>query len=522
MDSEASRLPGDLRTAYEAGVEQGRSQLAADSAALRADNAALRAENAALRAENAELRRRLDEVELLMGALRVRAEMNSSNSSLPPSSDRPGDRERLKQRKAQGKSSGADEPKGEGGNPAEQSKPLGKRKRGAQPGHKGAYRRDQTKPDEVVEIWPEQCPRCQTMLPEGLPEARTATRRKVWDFEPQERRFLVVEFRGHVVRCPHCGKLVRGKVPKSHFGAGMIAYVAALHGVLHSGYREIEVFLRGWFRLPISLGEVAALCERTAAALTELHQEIARVVRESRVVNADETPWRLEGKGAWVWAATNGQETLFLVRPSRKGENVEALLGQGFAGIVGSDRYKGYDRIPVDKRQVCHAHLIRNFRGLTSWGGETGKLGTALLEGEAKVFVAWHAFVASGRSDRAKLKADLAPVQAEMRTLLEGARERAPTYEFARDLLKVWPALWTFVEVEGVEPTNNAAERALRPVVIWRKISFGTWSDWGCRFVERMASVVATSRQKGTDLVQALITAIQDWQANPDPAAATS
>jgi transposase len=482
----------------------------------------LRADNAVLRAENAELRRRLAELEALVNALRVKLEMNSSNSSLPPSSDRPGDRARLKQaRQASRELPKVDQPRSEVGNPAEQSKPLGKRKRGAQPGHTGAYRRDPTKPDEVVEVWPKLCPRCQAVLPEGLPEAEPCARRKVWDFDPVERRFLVVEFRAYAVRCPNCHQRVRGKVPRSHFGAGMIAFVATLHGVLHAGYREIARFLRTWFRLPISLGEVAALCERTASALASLHQEIARVVRQSRVVGADETPWRLEGKGAWVWAATNGEETLFLVRPSRKGENVEALLGSGFAGIVGSDRYKGYDRIPLGQRQVCHAHLIRNFRGLTSWSGEIGALGKALLECEAKVFRAWHAFVESGKTDRPKLKADLVPVQAEMQTLLEGARERAPTYEFARDLLKVWPALWTFVEVEGVEPTNNQAERALRPVVIWRKVSFGTWSDWGCRFVERMASVVVTSRQTGTDVVQALITAIRDWQANPRPAATT-
>jgi transposase len=515
MDIEASRLPDELRIAYEAGLERGRSESAAEIAALRV-------ELAVVRAENAELRQRLGVVEALADKLRVRAEMNSSNSSLPPSSDRPGDRERLKQaKKAESDEPTADKPRGEGGNPAEQSKPVKQRKRGAQPGHKGAYRNDPTPPDEVVEVWPQRCPRCQLILPESLPEAKPCTRRKVWDFEPQERRFLVVEFRGHVVRCPNCHKLVRGGVPKSHFGAGMIAYVAVLHGVLHAGYREIARFLHGWFGVLISLGEVAALCERTASALASLHQEIARVVRQSRVVNADETPWRIEGKGAWVWAATTGQETLFLVKPSRKGDNVEGLLGKDFAGIVGSDRYKGYDRIPVEQRAVCHAHLIRNFRGLTSWGGQTAKLGTALLECEAKVFTAWHAFVESGKTDRPKLKADLAPVQEEMRKLLEAARERAPTYEFARDLLKVWPALWTFVEVEGVEPTNNEAERVLRPVVIWRKVSFGTWSDWGCRFVERMASVVVTCRQKGTDVVQALITAIRDLQANPSPAAAT-
>ncbi|MDG6898577.1 MAG: hypothetical protein JRN24_02455, partial [Nitrososphaerota archaeon] len=173
MDTDAYRLPDELRVAYEAGVEYGH-RLAA-------------AEIAALRAENAELRRRLDEVELLMGALRARAEMNSSNSSLPPSSDRPADRERLKHAKqakqAGGGSGGDSKTTGAGDNPSKPPQALKKRKRGAQPGHKGAYRNDATKPDEVIEVWPKQCPRCQMVLPEALPEARAATRRKVWDFE---------------------------------------------------------------------------------------------------------------------------------------------------------------------------------------------------------------------------------------------------------------------------------------------------------------------------------------------------
>ncbi len=97
------------------------------------------------------------------------------------------------------------------------------------------------------------------------------------------------------MRCPQCHKRVRGKVPRSHFGAGMIAYVAALHGVLHAGYREIKAFLKGSFRLPISLGPVTALRERTAAGLASLPRQIARVTRQSPVVGADETPWRVEG-----------------------------------------------------------------------------------------------------------------------------------------------------------------------------------------------------------------------------------
>jgi transposase len=151
-----------------------------------------------------------------------------------------------------------------------------------------------------------------------------------------------------VVRCPSCHKSVRGGVPKSHFGAWLIAFVATLHAVLHAGYREMVSFVRSWCSVPISVGEVAALCERTAGALSSLHQEIASLVEKSKVVNADETSWRIEGKSAWVWAATNGQETLFLVSKSRKGQTVEELLGKDFAGIVGTDRFRGYDRIPSE------------------------------------------------------------------------------------------------------------------------------------------------------------------------------
>ena len=164
MDTEALRLPDELRVVYEAGVEYGR-RLAA-------------AEIAGLRAENAELRGRFAELETSVESLRVRAEMNSANSSLPPSSDRPGDRERFKHAKqAGGESGGDDKPKGAGGNPSEPTKPATKRKRGAQKGHKGAYRNDPTKPDEVIDVWPKECPGCKAHLSKGLPEAKPSAHR---------------------------------------------------------------------------------------------------------------------------------------------------------------------------------------------------------------------------------------------------------------------------------------------------------------------------------------------------------
>lgn len=181
------------------------------------------------------------------------------------------------------------------------------------------------------------------------------------------------------------------------------------------------------------------------------------------------------------------------------------LLGEHFGGVLGSDRWSAYGWQPPERRQVCWAHLKREFQGLADWGGRVGPVGEEALALTERLFRVWH----EARAEPEVLRERMAPVQAEFRALLE--REQGhPAPKVAglcRNLLKLWPALWLFVRVPGVEPTNNAAERALRPAVLWRKGSFGTRSPEGSVLAARMLSVTATCRQQGCNVV-AYLTAV--------------
>jgi len=178
-----------------------------------------------------------------------------------------------------------------------------------------------------------------------------------------------------------------------------------------------------------------------------------------------------------------------------------------FAGIVGSDRFRAYDTVPLERRQVCWAHLTRDFTGYAQYGGAVGKWGQAALVEEQALFARWHRF-RRGELSRAELQAESAPIQMRLRALLEQGQQQEPMRGFCRELVRLWPALWTVLAVEGVEPTNNAAERVLRPAVLWRKGRFGTQSEAGDRFAERILTVVATCHQQGRGLLGFLTAAV--------------
>jgi len=237
------------------------------------------------------------------------------------------------------------------------------------------------------------------------------------------------------------------------------------------------------------------------------------------VANADETRWPQAGKTQWLWVVVTGLVTVFTIAASRGNQVIKGLLGEDYTGIVGSDRYNGYAWLDVAYRQVCWAHLKRDFQGLVDRGGAATEVGTAALALVHELFAVWHQF-RDGMLDRAGLQAQMQPIQDAFSALLPlGATGPNPTSAtLCRSLDRLWPALWTFVDEDGVEPTNNAAERAIRPAVLWRKGSYGTQSDGGARFVERLLTVTATCRQQGRsvlDYLTAVCTAAQLGQPLP-------
>jgi transposase len=446
----------------------------------------------ALWEENAALRERVAELE-------ARLAQNSTNSSRPPSSDPPE-------------------------TPAPPPRPPTGRRRGAQPGHPPAQR--QLLPpeavDQVVRHWPARCQHCPAALTDvPLGMVGEPVRHQVTELPPV--RAEVTEHRLYRVRCQSCGGETRAswppEVPAGAFGPRLQAAVALLSGRYRLSRREVAAVCGDLLGADLAVGSVDALCRATAAALAEPVAELAAAVREEPVAHADETSWAQAGQRQWLWVVTTALITVFTIAASRSRGVIHDLLGADFGGRLVSDRYAAYSWLPPERRQVCWAHLRRDFLALLNYGPSAAQFGLALLDVTDRVFDAWH----QARADpatRPGLSETMVPLQAELRTLLEAGQNQraAKAAGLSRSLLQLWPALWTFVAVPGVEPTNNAAERALRPAVLWRKGSFGTQSDAGNLFVARLLSVAATCRQQQRPLLAyltAVCTAAQLGQPSP-------
>ena len=310
------------------------------------------------------------------------------------------------------------------------------------------------------------------------------------------------EYQLHALDCPKCCISTRATlpagVPAGNFGPRLQAIVAVCSGAYRMSKRGIEEMVEDFFGIPISLGSVANLEHATSEAVEVPVQEVARALREQPVVHADETGWYERSKRAWLWAAVTSHLALFLIRASRGAKVAKELLGATFAGILVSDRWAGYAWVDVARRQLCWAHLLRQFRGFQEHGPEASAIGRALELLTETMFHAWHR-VREGTDDARRLP-ELMGRSAEhvVTHLREGMS--CPASAVAgrcREILELEPALWTFAYVEGIEPTNNAAEHRIRHGVMWRKTSFGTDSPTGSRFVERILTVVTTLRCRG-------------------------
>jgi transposase len=450
------------------------------------------AELVAVRAELASLQARVQELEARLG-------QNSSNSSRPPSTDPPNAPKRP---------------------PAP---PTGRRP-GAQPGHP-AHQRALVPADHVdvvVAHWPRQCRRCQAALvPEQAPVVGEPVRHQVTELPPV--RAQVTEHRLYHLRCPDCGTptcaTLPAEVSPGAFGPRLQATVAVLSGRYRLSRREVAGVCMDVLGAPLAVGSVEGLCHATAEALAAPVAALEAAVQQAAAAHADETSWRQAGQRCWLWVVVTALATVFTIAPSRGRVVIRGLLGAAFAGYLITDRWSAYTWLPPERRQVCWAHLRRDFQALVDLGGAARPIGEAGLALIARLFDAWYA----GRDEpapRPRLAAETAPLRAEFHALLEQG-PRSGHYKaigLCDSLLKLEPALWTFLTVAGVEPTNNAAEQALRPAVLWRKGSFGTQSAGGNAFVTRMLSVAATCKQQHRSLLDyltAVCLAAQRGQPSP-------
>jgi len=299
-------------------------------------------------------------------------------------------------------------------------------------------------------------------------------------------------------------------VPRRPFGARLTAVIALLSGRYRLSRREVRQLLQDLWAVRVSLGAVVRQEQAQSAALAPIVEATRAAVQHADVVNMDETGWRQAQRRAWLWTVVTAELTVFQIDRGRGGAVVDALLGSAFTGVVGSDRWSAYSRFPAERRALCHAHLKRAFQALVDHGGEAEPIGRWGLAEIERLFALWHRFRAA-EFDRQELRRRLVPLQARLGRLLRRGQANPDRKAAAlcRELRKWWPALWTFARVDGVEPTNNGAERALRPAGLWRKGSFGSDSEAGSRFAERVLTVAATCRQQRRSLLGFLVAAVE-------------
>jgi transposase len=377
-------------------------------------------------------------------------------------------------------------------------RPRGQRRRGGQPGHPGHTRNlvPVEAVDEVVVLKPEQCQGCHALL---SGDDASPFRHQV--IEMPLIKPVITEYQWHQLVCTVCGAITRAPwpagVPSGTYGPRVHATVALCTGSYRLSKRTTAQVMDELFGVPMSVGTISQSEQATTAVVTAPVEEARAYVHEQRVAHLDETSWRQGDKRAWLWVAVTSFVTVFLVRMSRGGQVARELLGEHFGGILVTDRYSAYNWYPVRWRQLCWAHLLRDFEAMRSRGGASEEIGAALLAQAHQMFTWWHR-VREGRLARSTFRSYMTPLRREVERLLEAGSQCgvAKTEGTCREILKRRQALWTFVHVDGVEPTNNTAERAIRPGVQWRKGSFGTQSEAGSRFVESMMTVVATLKHQ--------------------------
>jgi transposase len=444
-----------------------------------------------------ELRSQVQELERKIALLT----RDSSTSSKPPSSDGP---------------AGKPKPR-----PPRKSR---KRNPGGQPGHKGKKRELIPVEDlaRVEEILPVECGQCHHRFePDDIPEQGKYLRYQVVDIP--EIQADVTEYRVRCVPCG-CGAETWAEMPahaRSGFGPRIAAVAAYLTGVHRVTRRGVVDVVKTIFGIDISLGSVCNIHEEVSQAIEAPYEEIREALPDQPVLNVDETGWRSMGVAAWLWIFVAPSVVFFTVCRSRGAKVLKEILGDVFAGILCSDRLGAYRSYHKGLRQVCWAHIIREIRGIrhACRSPDAVRFSRWMLREIGRMFGLLNAF-REERLDRKTLVLKSVPIRARMSNCLQTyeVSSDSDVARMARGLLTYWDHLFTFLEHDGVEPTNNVAERGIRPAVQWRKICFGNRSVEGELFTARLLTVTRTCILQGKDAFEFLVQAIDAHRMNrPHP-----
>jgi transposase len=485
-DTEGRHGPAAQIAPLEEAVSDPDAKVAQQSATIAEQSATIAEQSATI----AQLNTKVDALTKEVAKLTELLGRNSRNSHLPPSSDGPGS--------------------SSSGGAATRRMKL-RRKRGGQKGRRGSHRvlLPPDRVDTVVDLFPEVCLGCASHLPQVIDLAAC----RYQQLELRDHRPHVTEWRRHEVDCERCGASTRAaydsaQIPSSAFGPCLTAVVAMLTGAYHLSRRKAQKLLLELFGISVSLGAISAMERRASEALKSAHQEALLEVQHAAIKHTDGTSWARAGKLMSLWTLASTAATVYQIFSDGCRDTIRPMFGPKI-GILISDRATVFNFWAMDERQICHAHLLRKFVAFSERDGTAGAIGRELLECTALVFEYWHGFK-DGLLTRQELQFWLAPVERD----LERALERGEKADIERmsgactDILAHRDALWTFVTHEGVEPTNNHGELELRDFVLWRKRSYGTQSERGERFAERVMTAVRTARKQGKDVLKFVIASI--------------
>jgi transposase len=439
----------------------------------------------------ATLEREVSELKELVNTLMSVVGRNSRNSHLPPSSDGPG---------ARG-----------GGSPSI----PGKRPRGGQPGHRGAKRvlLPEAEVTNPVDLYPEVCESCW----EPLPQCSHDAPKRYQSIDICGASLQVTEYRRHCVQC-RCGfkthAKVVGVIPSSPFGPGLMARVCALTGTYKLSRREAASLLHDFFNVTMSLGSISAIEKRVSAAIKKPVAEVQAHVNAAPVKHADATSWLHAGKLRSLWTIATGGASFYVVLPDGCADTIKPMFGVA-AGILVSDRATVFSFWPMERRQICWAHLLRKFVAFAELKGAAKSFGQELIQAASLVFKYWNDFKA-GKLDKVTFQNWMQPLRQQVEDTLSRAHGASikDLSGSCENMLEHRAALWTFVDRDGVEPTNNHAERELRACVLWRRRSFGSQSEEGEKYAARIMTVVQTARKRGLNILMFLEQCCAAWLGN--------